>query len=744
MALKSRPSAVCMLLASVAAASISVPAFAQDAEPQDAGSARPVATDEIIVTAQKRAENLHDVPIAIQAVGGESLKSSGFTDLRDLKALVPSFQASNPGNAANVTFSIRGVGQRDVNSISEGTVASFIDGTYISFIGALGQPLYDLERIEVLKGPQGTLFGRNATGGLINTITKKPTDYLDGYVTAEISSYQGRKLEGAVGGPLSDKVSARLSLSYDKADGYLKNTSGPDLLAKENYSGRLQFKFEPTDTLTVNLSGRYWKAARVPGVGLSVSPQIIDGNGVIRSPENAAEYAAYCATLAGSPVPPDGAWQSGSCYAYQPDPLEGDYGKNTFFEETYYALTQTLDWEMSNAVTLTSITDYQHSKMDYSANLTAVENGVLYQIFTRPQRQFSEELRFSGDTGGALRWQAGLYYLNIYHDVQTNFIFPVNYSLAADSYAAFAQFDYNLTNELTLTLGGRLMYDTKHFISQAVDGAPDVFAGTVLYDGANLKSKDWNWSGRAVLTYKPNPDVTIYGGVNRGVKGGGFDGGGIPAYPASQAEYAPETLYSYEAGVKANIFGNLASIDTSVFYYDYYNYQAFSAANQTINTDAKILGAEMFLTVRPVHGLTLTGGGTYLDAKQKDVPLGNGTFSDFPMPQAPKWALQGSIRYATPLVGDDELALQFSAMYQDTATVSAIPAKDQSIPSYHRFDARASYKLPGGHLQIAGFINNITDEIYYLNRLDFTSFTGNTVNTPDRPRWGGVNVTYNF
>lgn len=727
----------CALLAGVAVSAISVSAYAQEA--QEGGDS---AVGEIIVTAQKRSENLRDVPIAIQAMSGDSLKNSGFTDLRDLKSLVPSFQASNPGNAANVTFSIRGVGQRDVNSTSEGTVAEFVDGAYVSFIGALGQPLYDVERIEVLKGPQGTLFGRNATGGLIHVISKKPTDHLDGYASAEISSFNGYKLEGAVGGPLGDKASGRLSVSYDKADGYLKNTTGPDLLAKDNMSARLQLKFEPTDALTVNLSGRYWKAARVPGVGLSYSPQIVDANGVTRSPTNATEFANFCASL-GYPAPPAGAWQAGSCLVYQPDPFKSDYGTGTFFEETYYGLTGTVDWDLTSALTLTSITDYQHAKMDYSASLTGGVNGVLYQIFTGPQRQFSEELRLSGDDGGPLKWQAGLYYLNIYHDVQTFFLFPINYTQLSHSYAGFAQGDYKLTDTLTFTLGGRLMYDTKHFVSVGLGGPPP-FAGTVLADGADLRSKKWNWSGRAVLTYKPNSDLTVYAGVNRGVKGGGFDGGGIPAYPASQAEYKAETLYSYEAGVKGKLAGNLVSYDGSVFYYDYHDYQAFSGANQTINLDAKIFGAEMFVTLRPVQGLSLNGGITYLDAKEKGVPLPGGGAADFRMPQAPKWSLQGSIRYATSVLGDDELALQFNALYQGTATVSAIPAQDQNIPSYHRYDVRVSYDLPGGHFQIAGFINNIADETYYLNRIDFTGFTGSTVDTPDRPRWGGVSVNYTF
>lgn len=731
----------CALLAGVGMLALSTPALAEDAAPAD----QPVSDDPtapIVVTAQKRAEDIQKVPIAIQAMRGDSLKSSGFSDLRDLKALVPSFQASNPGNAANVTFSIRGVGQRDVNSISEGTVAEFVDGAYVSFVGALGQPLYDLERIEVLKGPQGTLFGRNATGGLINIVSKKPTDYLDGYVTTEASSYNGYKVEGAIGGPLGKDVSARLSVSYDKADGYLHNTTGPDLLAKDNLSARLQLKFQPTDTLTVNLSGRYWRAARVPGVGLSYSPQIVDSSGVTRSPTSAAEYENYCVNVLGYPSPPAGAWQAGSCLVYQPDPYKSDYGTGTFFDETYYDLTGTVDLDLSDGVTLTSITDYQHAKLDYSANLTGGVNGVLYQIFTGPQRQFSEELRLASGTGGPLKWQVGLYYLNIYHNVETDFIFPVKYTLAADSYAAFAQGDYDLSDVLTLTLGGRLMYDTKHFVSIGL-GIPD-FAGTVLGDGANLNREKWNWSGRAVLTYKPTSDLTIYAGVNRGVKGGGFDAGGIPTYPASQAEYKSETLYSYEAGVKANLLGNAITIDGSVFYYDYLDYQAFSAANQTVNLDAKIVGAEMFVTLRPVHGLTLTGAVTYLDAKEKNVPLSSGGVADFPMPQAPEWALQGSIRYATPLLGDDELALQFNGMYQSSTTVSAIPAPDQNIPGYHRFDARVSYKLPGGHVTVAGFLNNITNELYYLNRIDFTGFTGSTVDTPDRPRWGGASLTYNF
>lgn len=748
------------LLVGAATAAMSLTAYAQGAGVEDGTPAEQDEAGEslslgvVTVTAQKREERLSDVPIALQAMSGETLEAAGVSDLRDMTVLVPSLRVDNPGNSASVTFTIRGVGQRDVNPIGENNVAVFLDGAYLSFLNTVGQPLYDIERIEVLKGPQGTLFGRNATGGLVSIVSKAPTDYLDGYITAEASSDNGVKVEGAIGGPIAEGVTGRLSVSYDKSDGWLENTTGPDILAKDNFSARAQLQFNPTDTFQLLLSARVWEADRVPGVGLSPTPFVIDANGNIVSPSSEAEYATFCASI-GLPNPPAGAWQGGSCLAAQPDPYSGTYGETSFYEESYYGLTANAEWELTDTLTLTSITDYQHVDMGYSANITSTTDPQFqYDIYTDPQTQFSEELRLSGENG-FLQWQTGLYYLNIEHDVTTDIDlvdliglrFASDYSLKSESFAVFAQGDFSLTDTLTLTLGGRLMQDEKEINNKPNPSLP-FLSPLVAADGVVDSRDDDTWSGRAVLTYKPTQDLTIYGGVNRGVKGGGYNSGGVETYLPSEAYYEAEVLLSYEAGFKTTLFDGRLAADGSVFHYDYEDYQAFAApagaSLRTINVDATIDGAELFFTAVPIEGLTLSAGMTYLDAEQHDVPLPDGTFSDFIMPSAPELSTSASIRYAFPIAGDDEFSILLNATTQTERTIAAIDFPDQRIPGYERLDARITYAFPGEHLSVSAFVNNLTDEYALINRVDFTGLSGNTVDTLDRPRWGGVSVTYRY
>lgn len=195
---------------------------------------------DIVVTAQKRAENVRDVPISITAIGGAHLETLAVRDVQDLTAYVPSFRVTQPGNAAVSALSLRGVGQRDINVHNEGAVAMFADGAYVSFIPAIAQPLFDLERVEILKGPQRTLFGRNATGGLISVVSKRPSDTFDAYALAQYGSYNELKLEGALGGGLAQGISARASVNSTRSDGYIKNSNGPALNANDSLAGRLK------------------------------------------------------------------------------------------------------------------------------------------------------------------------------------------------------------------------------------------------------------------------------------------------------------------------------------------------------------------------------------------------------------------------------------------------------------------------------------------------------------------------
>ncbi|MGV7123122.1 TonB-dependent receptor [Sphingopyxis sp. 550A] len=712
------------------------------------------------------------MPINITAFGGDRLETMAARDVQDLTAYVPSFRVTQPGNAAVSALSLRGVGQRDINVHNEGAVALFLDGAYVSFIPAIAQPIFDVERIEVLKGPQGTLFGRNATGGLINMVTRRPTDSFDAYATAQYGSYNELKLEGAVGGPLGEGVSARASVNYTRSDGYIKNNTGPALNANDSLAGRLQILFKPSDNFSYLVSARGWRFFDSPGAGIAPTPFIQDSTGVIRSPANYAEYSAFCAPLTGGVAPPPGSELNGSCFTSQPNRFRGSYSPEVRFNQSYYGFTGTGEWALSDNMTLTSITDYQHLSNDYVSDIDATPAPIFnYEIHVKSSQQFSQELRLNGDTGG-VRWVAGLYYLDIDHDI-TNVTdlynhpafgirLPAAYQQNTKSYALFGQVDWEITPKLSLSLGARGIHDKKRMHNDstcisnplAPPGLCDIL-GSVVFPGAlafnrtfdGKLSKD-SWSGRAVLQYKPNSDVMLYAGVTRGTKGGGFNSGAAEFYPLSAVEFKAETLVNYEAGIKAVTADRVFSFDGSVFYYDYNDYQSYSVSTdgglRVLNVDATIKGAELSVGVRPAEGLSFNLAGTYLDTKQKNVPLPSGTFADFQVPDAPKWSLNGEMRYAFPISGDDELALQLNGVYVGKRSISAIDFPDQRIGAYHRFDARISYELPGRHWTIAAFANNFTDETIVSTRVDFTTVTGNTVDTIDRPRWFGASVTYRY
>lgn len=728
--------------------------------------------DEIIVTAQKRAENVREVPISISAFSGATLEKRPVANLQDFTALVPTFRVTEPGNVAVSALSLRGVGQRDINVHNEGAVALFVDGAYVSFIPSVGQPLYDLERVEVLKGPQGTLFGRNATGGLISVISKRPSQQFDSYVTAQYASFSDRKIEGAIGGGLSDTVSARASVFYNKADGFVKNNNGPALNAVDSLGVRLQLLYQPNDDFNVLFGARTFQAYDGPGAGIVPTPFIKDATGTIRSPANYAEYSAFCAALNPIGPPPPGAELNGSCFASQPDRYRGTYGTDVRWWEKYYAGTATAEWKLSDSLSLTSISDYQHMKMDYVSDIDATAAPLFnYAIAVPYSKQFSQEIRLNGESGEALTWVTGLYYLNIRHHINNDVDLLAHPAFGIDlladyfqktrSAAAFAQADWKLAPQWKLSVGARVMHDKKELDNNstcvsnplAPPGLCDIL-GTFVFPGALAFNRsfsgeisDNSWSGRLVLQYDPTDHSMFYAGVTRGTKGGGFNSGAAEFYPLSAVEFKPETLTNYEAGMKVAILDPRLTIDGSVFHYDYKNYQSYSISAdgglRVLNVDAVIDGAELALNFRPIEGLSISAGPSYLSTRQKDVPLGTGQFQDFQVPDAPKWSGSGEVRYVAKM-GEAALGMQVNATYVGERSISAIDYSDQRIPSYTRLDARIDYTSADGHWTVAGFGNNLTDKVIVATRVDFTTVTGNSVDTLERPRWFGASVTYRY
>lgn len=731
------------------------------------------ADTEIIVTAQRRAENLRDVPIAVTAIDGERLATRGIKDLVDMTAEVPSLRIVYPGNAAVVSLTLRGVGQRDINIQQEGAVALFVDGSYVSFIPSVGQPIWDVERVEVLKGPQGTLFGRNATGGLIQFISKRPTDKLDGYFTAQYGSFNEVRLEGAIGGPLAQGVSARASVLYNRADGYVKNVSGPDLNALDTFAARLQLLLEPTENFSFLINARTWQAFDGPGAGIIQTPLMID-NGVVRRPRNYPEYASFCTGItAGTVATPVGAEIIGDCFTANPDMYTVNTSAGVRWNEKYYDISGTAEWQLNDAVTMTSISDYQHMTMDYVADVDAAPPPYFfYGIHGNGSEQFSQEIRFNG-TSGNFDWIGGLYYLRINHDLSNNtdlFGHPAfgiqllaDYTQKTRSSAAFANVDWNLTPQLTFSVGGRVMHDKKTIknVSTCIPNPALVpvqlcdILGAFVYPNALAfnrsfvgKISDDSWSGQVKLRYKPDELTMFYAGVSRGTKGGGFNSGGAEFYTADEVEFGPEVLTSYEVGAKVLLFDRVLSLDGSVFYYDYKGFQTYSSGDRgglrVFNIDAEVKGAELAVLLRPVEGLTLLATGSYLDTKQKDVPVGNGVFQDFQMPEAPKWGFNGELRYAFKIMADHELALQANALWVDSRSTAAIDNPELRYKSYERIDLRATLTSADEHWSLAAFVNNVTDEPSLSSRIDFAAIHGAVTQAIDRPRWYGAQITYRF
>jgi iron complex outermembrane receptor protein len=734
---------------------------------------------EIVVTSQRRAQNLQDVPVAVTAVVGDTLLERGVVNLTDLPNLSPGLRVANPGNPAVITISIRGVGQRDINIHNEGAVALFVDGAYVSFTGALGQPLFDLDRVEVLKGPQGTLFGRNATGGVIQAISKKPTDELDAYGTIEYGSYHDEHIEGAVGGPLGSGWSGRLSLYEERADGYIKNGAGPNLNALKAVSGRLQLQYDNKAGFRFLLSGRVTDWPGAPGVGLPATPFILNANGAAVRPTSYAQYAAYCAAISQgiNPAPPPGSNLGGNCYAAVANGTQdASFSADDRFRSRYYGVTGSVDWELTKGIALTSITDYQELHgFDYNADIDSSAAHLATYIIRSPKSwQASEEVHLSGDAG-PLHWQAGTFFLDINSHVQNVtdlynlpgfFIsLPADYDQKTTSEALFAQADYAITPELTVTLGGRYTRDTKSLendstcISNPIaTGAviPGVtqcqFLSTVVFPGdlafANYSDRfvENSWGGRAVLQWKPSDGVMLYGGVNRGPKSGGFNSGGAEFYPTSSVRFKAETLVSYEAGFKTTLLDRSLEFNGAAFYYDYKNFQTYSlvaSGFEVLNVNASIKGAEFEVVSHPLRGLGLSLSGSYGDTRQTGVPLAGGGAGAFPIPDAPKWSFSGTVHYGVPAFGG-EIASDTDVTYVDRRSISAIDYPAEDLPAYTRTDTRLSYTSGDKHWIGSLYVRNLTDRQIIVSRVGFENLTGAAYDGYDRPRWYGGSLTYRF
>jgi len=736
-----------------------------------------VLMEEIVVTAQKREENAQDVGIAITALSGEQIRALGYTNAQEVTALAPGVSTVQPNGEANYAIAIRGVASNDFVTNVESPVAVYVDEVYISQMSGAGFLLFDVDRVEMLRGPQGTLFGRNATGGLVQYVTVKPSQEFNGYGSATYGSFDRLKLQGAVTMPLNDKWSMRVSAATHQGDGYVENRLRPDqkLNNANETAGRVQLLWEPNDDVSLLLNARY-------------------GQQDIRTGFWDYESAIFPTGEATPGVPNS---NLGGYVDNDGDVFKGDYdflGHNDLRTEGY---TATLKWN-TGIGELTSISDYQSLTRDYIEDSDASPVDYFDFFLTTDSKQYSQELRLSGDTE-RLDWVGGLYYLNIDIDDSNggitrglfNALFAPDtvetlgfdgvrnpYQTKSESWSLFGQLEYALSDQWSLIGGVRWIDEDKtHDYHNLLVDFPDTASSgldpnaVVIGDAATPfhgERSDGNWAARAQVNWKPSSDLLLYASWNRGVKSGGFNAPLLPTavYVTDEfMNYGPEKLDAYETGFKWDTLDSKLRFNGAFYYYDYQDYQAFSIIQLdtfTLNAQAKNKGFELELQANPTKGLDLQLGTAYIDADVTDVPgltiTAHTPAGDVPalLPgatvtpvQTPEWNVSGLARYEFP-VGTGHLALQADAAYRSKHffALTNFPASTEN--GYTVANASATWFAASEKWSARLFVTNLTDEEYIVQTFDLS---GNVDNGGlfglieryfGRPRMFGLNFSYSF
>ncbi|WP_336950651.1 TonB-dependent receptor [Sphingobium aromaticivastans] len=666
----------------------SVAAWAQSAQPgaaadTDSAELQAPAAGEIIVTAQKREERLQDVGISVAAFGAETLAQNRVENVTDLTKIVPGLTAT-PSPTNTPVFTLRGVGFFESSVSSSPNVAVYIDQAPLSLPVYTSLTAFDLERVEVLKGPQGTLFGANATGGAINFVAAKPTQTLAAGATLSYGRFNALGVDAFISGPLSDTLAARFAIKASRSDGWQKSYTRDDRLGKQDtIAARLLFDWKPTDKLDVSLNVNGWldrSDTQAPQLARPILPDDLQAPVGACGPTGCV--TADHPILLYAPAPRNGRaadWSPIQRYRPKQD--------NKFFQTIL-----TMNYEVADDISLTSLTNYIHYDQFKTSNLSGlalldVENAA----DVAQTHDFTQEIRLSNSNPGRLRWVVGGNLALSESSQEVLLVYPeastgcCTIGFTADTYtskqkkrylAGFANLQWEVVDDLTLK-GGVRYTDGRH---SAIDGeydarnyteipgangfaafANNAFAnayvplfcpgttfqpiapgGAIAIDPMTCQSgvysdvlREENTSWSAGIDYKPIPGLLLFANVSKGYKAGAFpaaSAGSWEAYYPVRQEY----LTDYEAGFKATLPGGLGIVNGAAFYYDYRNKQLrgklvnpfFGALDHLVGIPkSTIKGAEIDATIAPVRNLTLRVAATYLDAKIKKYNGVTGTQS---------------------------------------------------------------------------------------------------------------------
>jgi len=764
-------------LSSAAALALPVAAHAADPASDQATSAPAPVSDDIVVTAQRREQKLQDVGIAVTALSPVALRNFNINDASDVVRAVPSLKMNSYGSS-QVVFNIRGISQNDFGDQQEPPVAVYQDDSYGSSLNLASFPTFDLQRIEVLRGPQGTLFGRNATGGAIQFISAKPQKEFGGYLRVGVGSYGKIITEGAITGPLGDTVQVRLAGIRDRDSGYLDNIlpGKPKQGASNHYALRGIIAWQPASNVDTKLTLRYTRAPNERQAG-------------IYGPASACPNAKFqgeftgpnetCAYWAASPGVGPGTTATGYrndsiMPQFGGDPWKTAAGDPGYVDRTLFGASFRLEANFG-VIDIVSITDYQYGKKFLTDDEDSTPDGGTSFSQGSKLDQGSQELRMVAHlpnnelTVGAYGMLMDGSYYGSFGDPFLGYIPVVNFTQKTQSWALFAQDEWKLGDKFKVILGARYWRDKR--TGSYVGTEPSTGVGLIFnrnevsatnggvpiaLPGLNVTTADarptfTGFTARAELDYKVNDDVLTYVSYNRGSKSGGFTFSLGTPYPGSEVlglnsiPYRPEKLDDWELGVKATLAPG-TTLNIAAFLYEYQDYQAFAQygfVQSVVNLQARAKGIEAEFASKPIKGLTINLSAQLMESKVFKVPLIDGSLQTSALPQAPTFSGSALVRYEFPIFGGTG-SIQGDVLHSSSFCFTVLCAPVEREKSYQVANLRIGFTPDGDRWDISAFVTNVTKSAYRIYAFDESLFGGNVAQAWGRPRMFGGSLTYRF
>lgn len=721
--------------------------------------------EEVIVSAQKRDQSAQDVPIALSAFTADAIEQIGSPDFEGLQFFTPGLSVSG-ASGAFVSPYIRGIGTNQTSVGTDPSIGVYQDGIYLARKGGALSDLLDVQRVEILKGPQGTLFGRNAVGGAISITTARPVDTFEAEVGLGLGNYGGRMARGMVNAPITDNVTLRATLQTRQRDGWQENViNGVDGDDRDRTTGRVKLLWDASETFAIEIGGQWNETDEIARFGESIEA----GLPVSELTRDRGDKKAVNDNI-----------------NVLGDPAGSEEPTLPVFDRSMDLYWVSATWDLTPSLTLTSLSSYLEYETSAARDYDGTEFYIGNNLYnTAMNKTLSQEFRLSG-THERLDWFVGASYLQESYDMDfavgfADFLglngglpFEEDSAVASDtdSYAVYGDATWRFTDRWSLTFGARYSYDDKtigyntplHDNGAAgLNGLGLVLATSAQFVNAQglpdpaaaERSESWSdFSPRVVFDYRVRDDVMLYAGVTRGYKSGGFntyptaDQTPGPTFlqvvPEATRPVDPETTLNYEAGIKSQFLNDRLLLNASVYAVDYEDLQVQVIEDQVVTLanagKASSNGLEFDMKFRLSQYLTLFANGAWMDTEYDRFFRSGVDYSGTPLRFSPDFSGTLGADGAVQFADGSGLRGFISIGYKDEHNLD----ENFAIDSYTVVNARLTYRSADDAWQVALFGTNLGDEDFLVDYTEQTSAFGFTSAIRNEPRMYGAEITYRF